>query len=231
MMSAARPCDLPGGRRARRGLSVRFFNLDVLNEPIPAGYDVVTCSLFLHHLDEADACSFLRKAADAAGRLLLVNDLVRGPVGYLLAWSGCRLLSRSPVVWHDGPVSVAGRSPWPKCANWRRMRALTGVSSHPTLAAPISLVMEPLMSEPGDPVPFDAADLTTWDGIVIGAGPAGAMAARQLALAGRRVLLVEKKRFPRWKICGACLNGQALAAPALGRPGIARDTAGWDRAG
>jgi menaquinone-9 beta-reductase len=68
------------------------------------------------------------------------------------------------------------------------------------------------MSEPGDAVPFDAADHTTWDAIVIGAGPAGAMAARQLALAGRQVLLVEKKRFPRWKICGACLNGQALGA-------------------
>ena len=25
------------------------------------------------------------------------------------------------------------------------------------------------------------------------------------------MLLVEKKRFPRWKVCGACLNGQALA--------------------
>ena len=68
------------------------------------------------------------------------------------------------------------------------------------------------MAGPSDPVSFDAADLTIWDGIVIGAGPAGAMAARQLALSGRRVLLVEKKRFPRWKICGACLNGQALAA-------------------
>ena len=69
------------------------------------------------------------------------------------------------------------------------------------------------MSEPGAPVPLplDLADPSPWDGIVIGAGPAGAMAARQLALAGRRVLLVEKKRFPRWKICGACLNGQALA--------------------
>ena len=62
------------------------------------------------------------------------------------------------------------------------------------------------------PEPGNAADKTTWDGIVIGAGPAGAMAARQLALAGRRVLLVEKKHFPRWKICGACLNGQALTA-------------------
>jgi menaquinone-9 beta-reductase len=72
--------------------------------------------------------------------------------------------------------------------------------------------MEPLMPEPGAAIPFDSVDLTTWDAIVIGAGPAGAMAARQLAVAGRRVLLVEKKRFPRWKICGACLNGQALAA-------------------
>jgi flavin-dependent dehydrogenase len=68
------------------------------------------------------------------------------------------------------------------------------------------------MSVPGDAMSLDAANLTTWDCIVIGAGPAGALAARQLALAGRRVLLVEKKHFPRWKICGACLNGQALAA-------------------
>jgi menaquinone-9 beta-reductase len=68
------------------------------------------------------------------------------------------------------------------------------------------------MSQPGERVPFDAVGLTTWDGVVIGAGPAGAMAARQLALGGRRVLLVEKKPFPRWKICGACLNGRALAA-------------------
>jgi 2-polyprenyl-3-methyl-5-hydroxy-6-metoxy-1,4-benzoquinol methylase len=90
------------------GLSLRFFALDVLNEPIPAGYDVVTCSLFLHHLAEADACLFLRKAADATSRLVLVNDLVRGPIGYLLAWSACRLLSRSPIVRYDGPASVAG---------------------------------------------------------------------------------------------------------------------------
>jgi SAM-dependent methyltransferase len=96
-------------RRAEEfNLALRFFRLDARSEPIPAGYDVVTCSLFLHHLDNADACSFLRTAAEATGRLLLVNDLYRDPIGYLLAWCGCRLLSRSPVVWHDGPVSVAG---------------------------------------------------------------------------------------------------------------------------
>ena len=47
---------------------------------------------------------------------------------------------------------------------------------------------------------------------------------------GARVLLVEKKRFPRWKICGACLNGQALACLRIGRPGIA-GRLGWERIG
>src|SRR5262249_17510298 len=51
----------------------------------------------------------------------------------------------------------------------------------------------------------------SWDVLVIGAGPAGALAARQLALAGARVLLVERKTFPRWKVCGACVNEQALS--------------------
>ncbi|MCX5948676.1 MAG: FAD-dependent monooxygenase [Cyanobacteria bacterium] len=51
-----------------------------------------------------------------------------------------------------------------------------------------------------------------WDVIVIGAGPAGALAAHQLASYRLRVLLVEKRAFPRWKICGSCLNGVALRA-------------------
>ncbi len=50
----------------------------------------------------------------------------------------------------------------------------------------------------------------TWDAIVVGAGPAGAFAAHELAAVGTRVLLVDKKRFPRSKVCGACLSGQAL---------------------
>lgn len=53
---------------------------------------------------------------------------------------------------------------------------------------------------------------------MVGAGPAGAMAALDLARHGLQVLLVEKRRFPRWKVCGCCLNGQArsvLAAMGL----------------
>ncbi len=50
----------------------------------------------------------------------------------------------------------------------------------------------------------------TWDALVIGAGPAGSVTARELALRGRRVLLVDKARFPRSKVCGCCLNGAAI---------------------
>jgi 2-polyprenyl-3-methyl-5-hydroxy-6-metoxy-1,4-benzoquinol methylase len=90
-----------------RGVTVRFFTLDALADSIPQGYDVLTCSLFLHHLDETDAVGLLRRMANAARQLVLINDLVRSHLGYALAWVGCRVLSRSPIVRHDGPVSVA----------------------------------------------------------------------------------------------------------------------------
>ena len=67
----------------------------------------------------------------------------------------------------------------------------------------------------------DAAVARRWDALVIGAGPAGALAARQAAQGGKRVLLVESKSFPRAKVCGACLNGPALAVlKAVGLEGL-----------
>jgi flavin-dependent dehydrogenase len=53
-----------------------------------------------------------------------------------------------------------------------------------------------------------------WDAIVIGAGPAGSVAARGLAQLGLGVLLVDKSTFPRWKVCGSCLNPFTLGVLA-----------------
>lgn len=49
-----------------------------------------------------------------------------------------------------------------------------------------------------------------YDVLVVGAGPAGAACAYWLAERGRRVLLVEKKRFPREKTCGDGLTPRAV---------------------
>ena len=89
-----------------QGVRVRFFVLDALSATIPADYDIVCCSLFLHHLAEADAIVLLQKMAAAARRLVLVDDLIRGRWGYVLALCGTRLLSGSRVVHVDGPRSV-----------------------------------------------------------------------------------------------------------------------------
>ncbi|MCU0688337.1 MAG: FAD-dependent monooxygenase [Phycisphaerales bacterium] len=45
-----------------------------------------------------------------------------------------------------------------------------------------------------------------WPVVVIGAGPAGAVAALVAARAGARVLLIERCAWPRTKVCGSCLN-------------------------
>jgi flavin-dependent dehydrogenase len=51
-----------------------------------------------------------------------------------------------------------------------------------------------------------------WDVLVVGAGCAGAIAAREMGRCGARVLLVDKANFPRFKVCGGCLNRCALDA-------------------
>jgi len=52
------------------------------------------------------------------------------------------------------------------------------------------------------------------DVVIVGGGPAGALAAVILARAGARVRVFERARFPRHKLCGDTLNPGALAVLA-----------------
>lgn len=52
------------------------------------------------------------------------------------------------------------------------------------------------------------------DVLIVGAGVAGAMAAVHLSRAGLGVLLVDRAAFPRHKVCGCCLNHEAVSSLA-----------------
>lgn len=109
---------------------VRFERRDVLAAPLPAGQDLVLCSLFLHHLSRADVVTLLRSMADAA-RVLLVQDLRRTRLGYALAWLGLHTLTRSAVARRDGLVSVRSAFTLEEADDLAREAGLAGAVLRP----------------------------------------------------------------------------------------------------
>ncbi len=86
--------------------NVEFLEMDLSENDIPGEFDVILCSLFLHHLEIPAVIKLLRRAGNRVGQMLIVSDLRRSYAGYLLACGATRLLSRSHVVHVDGPRSV-----------------------------------------------------------------------------------------------------------------------------
>ena len=86
--------------------SAKFFQLNALEDPLPTDYDAIYSTLFLHHLNEADGVKLLERMGTATRRAVLVDDLVRSRLGFALVWAGTHLLTMSPVVHTDGPLSV-----------------------------------------------------------------------------------------------------------------------------
>jgi SAM-dependent methyltransferase len=70
-------------------------------------FDVVTCSLLLHHFADADVVHLLREMASVSRRLLVVNDLERHPVAHRFLALTRPLFGWHPITVHDGRRSVA----------------------------------------------------------------------------------------------------------------------------
>jgi ubiquinone/menaquinone biosynthesis C-methylase UbiE len=68
-------------------------------------YDVVGCSLFIHHLEPDEIVHFVREAMRVARHALLINDLVRARWHYAAVAAG-RVLYRSRLTRHDAVASV-----------------------------------------------------------------------------------------------------------------------------
>ena len=123
------PVALSHAAERARTLGVEFngFCQDAIRDPFTRQYDVVICNLFLHHLTELDAIRLLEHAAQACSGLLLVCDLRRDVLGWMLAGVFSRLVTRSRVVHVDALKSVrAGFTP----REFDSLSRRAGLSSH-----------------------------------------------------------------------------------------------------
>jgi len=72
---------------------------------LPKSFDIVLCSLALHHFTSNDAVRVLRRMNELARIGYVLNDLQRN---WLTIWTAellARTIMRSPIVRHDGPQS------------------------------------------------------------------------------------------------------------------------------
>ncbi len=121
---AAGSGDVVAGARARLapGLSIRYTLLDSaashLNGHRPSvvanalalpfrnnSFDLVSCSLFLHHLEPNDIRSFMEEALRVSRVAVLINDLRRSAIHLALIYAGFPTF-RSRLTRHDSVASV-----------------------------------------------------------------------------------------------------------------------------
>src|SRR5947209_11996740 len=95
-------------------------------------------------------------------------------------------------------------------------------------AGPVETVVRPAHGSPrrllfvGGGKPLRAVVMSElFDAVVIGGGPGGSTTAVLLARAGWSVALIERKAFPRRKLCGEYLS--ATNQPLFDRLGIAEE--------
>lgn len=99
---------LAAARARAGGVAWEGFVHDIVASPLEREFDVVVCSLFIHHLDPAHAVRALSHMARAARRMVLVHDLRRSRMGLGVAYAVPRMLTRSRVVHVDAVKSVRG---------------------------------------------------------------------------------------------------------------------------
>lgn len=75
--------------------------------PLPdKHFEIVLCSLSLHHFSPDDAVRVLREMDRLARTGFILNDLRRGRLGYVAAWIASRATTRNRLTRNDAPLSV-----------------------------------------------------------------------------------------------------------------------------
>jgi hypothetical protein len=111
-----------GEQLARKGITIDVTHLDRVPSHLPTGnravvadalalpfpdctFDLISCSLFAHHLEPAELTLFAAEALRVSRCAVLINDLIRHPLHLALVYAGFPLM-RSYVSRFDGVASV-----------------------------------------------------------------------------------------------------------------------------
>ncbi len=87
--------------------NVTLARYDAREVPLPDGqFDIVLCSLSLHHFSPDDAVRVLQEMDRLASAGFILNDLRRGRLGFAAAWVAARLTTRNRLTRNDAPLSV-----------------------------------------------------------------------------------------------------------------------------
>jgi 2-polyprenyl-3-methyl-5-hydroxy-6-metoxy-1,4-benzoquinol methylase len=92
-------------RSEKEGSGLHFFVHDALKDTLEEEYEVILCSLFLHHLSNDEIKKLLLKMV-AKAKVVLISDLRRSMFGYYVSIVATRLLTTSRIVHNDGPASI-----------------------------------------------------------------------------------------------------------------------------
>src|SRR5205823_4079760 len=99
---------------------IAFKTGDVLDFDDSARYDIVLCSLALHHFDDDAAVQLLKRCRELSGRYVLVSDLRRG----LLATVGAYLLTA--FIFRDSMTRIDARLSAARAFSFLEFRSLAG---------------------------------------------------------------------------------------------------------
>jgi SAM-dependent methyltransferase len=107
---------------------IQFARHDLRSLPYPpANFDLVLCSLALHHFSAAEAAGILRTIQELARVGYIVNDLRRNWGAIWLTELLARTLVNSDIFRHDAPHSCRAAF---TVAELRDLAALAGLSNH-----------------------------------------------------------------------------------------------------
>lgn len=86
--------------------NISFETRDLFELPEEQTYDIVHAAKILHHFHGNDAVQFLSRLATHARHGVIIVDLHRHPMAYYGIRVITRMFATSPMIRHDGPLSV-----------------------------------------------------------------------------------------------------------------------------